>query len=153
MLAVDHFFLPNNHALPSAPEKSFSSVSSPILAFRIFWHPRLGRRFRLRFITENGCRPLKELVFELFDLVGMHVELLGQFHKGLLVPDGGECHFCLEEPAVVPGRSSRHGLCCSRYLRRIQAESPPILAVQISRANSAFNRRISSDSRSAYFFR
>src|SRR5690606_4900515 len=33
VLAVDHFFPPSNPALPSAPDKkSFSSVSSPILA-------------------------------------------------------------------------------------------------------------------------
>jgi tRNA G46 methylase TrmB len=33
MLAVDHFFLPSNPALPSAPDKkSFSNVSSPLLA-------------------------------------------------------------------------------------------------------------------------
>lgn len=54
------------------------------------------RRFRLRFITENACRPLKELVFPLFDLVGVHVKLLGQFHQRLLAPDGGKRHLCLE---------------------------------------------------------
>ena len=36
-----------------------------------------SRRFRLGFIAKNACRPLKELVFPLFDLVGMYVELLG----------------------------------------------------------------------------
>jgi len=50
----------------------------------------------IRFITENACRSLKELVFPLFDLVGMHIELLGQFHQRLFAADGGERHFCLE---------------------------------------------------------
>lgn len=94
------------------------------------------RRFRLRFITKNACRPLKELVFPLFDLVGVHVKLLGQFHKRLLAPDGGERHFCLESRAMVPARSSRHGLSCFRHLNRSQAEIPLILAVQFSRASS-----------------
>lgn len=60
-------------------------------------------RFGLRFITENACRPLKELVFPLFDLVGTHVKLLGQFHQRLLASDGGQRYFCLESRAMVPG--------------------------------------------------
>jgi hypothetical protein len=46
--------------------------------------------------------PLKELVFPLLDLVRMHVELLGQFNKRLLAPDGGKRHLRLESRAVVP---------------------------------------------------
>ncbi|MBO9111653.1 hypothetical protein J5288_23255, partial [Agrobacterium sp. S2/73] len=38
----------------------------------------------------------------LFDLVGMHVKLLGQFHQRLLASDGGQRHFCLESWAMVP---------------------------------------------------
>jgi hypothetical protein len=41
-------------------------------------------RFGLRFIAENACWPLKKRVFPLFHLVGIHVELLGQFHQRLL---------------------------------------------------------------------
>ncbi|UES60173.1 hypothetical protein GFK91_31040 (plasmid) [Roseibium aggregatum] len=37
---------------------------------------------------------------------------------------------------MVPARSSRHGISCSRHLSRSQAEVPLILAVQISRASS-----------------
>ncbi|MGZ2454311.1 hypothetical protein ACVIRO_007128 [Rhizobium ruizarguesonis] len=75
MLAVDHFFPPSNPALPSAPDKkSFSSVSSPILACSVLTSTVGPAGFRLRFITENACRPLKELVFPLFDLVGVHVK-------------------------------------------------------------------------------
>ncbi|MGU3398545.1 hypothetical protein ACLBWS_02165, partial [Brucellaceae bacterium D45D] len=54
-------------------------------------------------------------------------------------PDGGERHFCLESRAMVPARSSRHGISCSRHLSRNQAEIPLILAVQISRATSRFD--------------
>src|SRR5690606_36947708 len=61
---------------------------------------------------------------------------LGQFHQRLLATDGGERHFCLESRAVVPARSSRHSLSCSRHLSRSQAEIPLILAVQISRTTS-----------------
>ncbi|ASX09094.1 hypothetical protein CA696_028840 (plasmid) [Escherichia coli] len=66
----------------------------------------------------------------------MHVELLGQFHQRLLTSDRGERHFCLESRAVVPARSSCHGISCSRHLSRSQAEIPLITAVQISRATS-----------------
>ncbi|QEE45442.1 hypothetical protein FVA81_12850 [Rhizobium sp. WL3] len=37
---------------------------------------------------------------------------------------------------MVPARSSRHGISCSRHLSRSQAEIPLIPAVQISRASS-----------------
>ncbi|TAA52391.1 hypothetical protein EXZ48_30300 [Shinella sp. JR1-6] len=39
---------------------------------------------------------------------------------------------------MVPARSSRHGISCSRQLSRNQAEIPLIPPVQISRASSAF---------------
>jgi hypothetical protein len=42
-----------------------------------------SRWFSFGVITENACRPLKELVLPLLDLIGMHVELLGQFHQRL----------------------------------------------------------------------
>lgn len=42
-----------------------------------FWLVPWARRFRLGFIAENARRPLKELIFPLFDLVGVHIELLG----------------------------------------------------------------------------
>src|SRR5690606_35961408 len=70
----------------------------------------------------------------------MHIELLGQFHQSLLTSDGGKCHLRLESRAVVPARSSRHGISCSRHLSRSQAEIPLIPPVQISRASSNHNR-------------
>ena len=55
VLAVDHFFLPSNPALPSAPDKkSFSSVSSPII--------HLGR-MRLRFLVRP--HPVTRPIFPL----------------------------------------------------------------------------------------
>ncbi len=71
------------------------------MSVRLFWRAAFDIdgwtcRFRLRFIAENACRPIKELVFPLFDLVGMHVELLGQFHQRLLTSDRGERHFALK---------------------------------------------------------
>jgi hypothetical protein len=71
----------------------------------------------------------------------VHVELLGQFHQRLLAPDGGKRHLRLESRAVVPARSSRHGLSCFRHLSQSQAEIPLILAVQISRASSVVHGR------------
>ncbi|PQZ25573.1 hypothetical protein CQZ93_16060 [Ochrobactrum vermis] len=62
---------------------------------------------------------------------------MGQFHQRLLASNGGERHFCLESRAMVPARSSRHGISCSRHLSRSQAEIPLIPPVQISRASSA----------------
>ncbi|PUB59389.1 hypothetical protein DB728_38680, partial [Rhizobium leguminosarum bv. viciae USDA 2370] len=58
------------------------------------------------------------------------------FHQRLLASNGGERHFCLESRAMVPARSSRHGISCSWHLSRSQAEIPLIPAVQISRASS-----------------
>ncbi|WOV09809.1 MFS transporter [Klebsiella pneumoniae] len=46
---------------------------------------------------------------------------------------------------MVPARSSRHGLSCSRHLSRSQAETPLIPAVQISRyITSQFEVRFSA---------
>ena len=69
-------------------------------------------------------------------MIGVHIELLGQLHQRLLAPDGGKRHFRLECRAVVPARSSRHGLSCFRHLSKSQAEIPLIPAVQISRDTS-----------------
>src|SRR5215204_5622971 len=50
------------------------------------------------------------------DLVRMDVELLRQFSQRLLALDGGYSHLRLEGRAVVPARSSRHRLSCSRAI-------------------------------------
>lgn len=66
----------------------------------------------------------------------MHVELLGQSHQRLLTSNRSKRHLCPESWAVVPARSSRHGISCSRHVSRSQAETL-IPAVQIYRATSA----------------
>jgi len=103
MLAVDHFFPPSNPALPSAPaKKSFSSVNSSILASSVLTSTVGPAVSVFASSPKTPVAPLKQLVFPLFDLVGVHIELLGQFHQRLLTSDGGERHFCLESRAVVP---------------------------------------------------
>lgn len=61
------------------------------------------------FPAEHACHSLKEVVFPLFDLVGVHVRLLGQFHQRLLAPDGGKCHLRVESRAMVSAGLSCHG--------------------------------------------
>ncbi|PQZ29244.1 hypothetical protein CQZ93_02955 [Ochrobactrum vermis] len=46
---------------------------------------------------------------------------------------------------MVPARSSRHGISCSRHLSRSQAEIPLIPPVQISRASSLQPHRSPTD--------
>jgi len=53
--------------------------------------------------------------FQLLDLVGMNIELLRKFGKGLLTADGGKGHLRFESRAVVPAGSSGLG-------------SPPVLS-------------------------
>jgi hypothetical protein len=48
---------------------------------------------------------------------------------------------------MVPAGSSCHGISCSWHLSRSQAETPLILAVQISRATSDFARENGIDLR------
>src|SRR4051794_30826261 len=46
----------------------------------------------------------------------MDVELLRQLGQRLLALDGGQSHLCFESRAVIPARSSRHRLSCSRAI-------------------------------------
>jgi hypothetical protein len=73
-------------------------------------------RLGLRGFTEHPGRPLKQLVSPLLDLVRMDVELLRQLDHGLLSLDRGYRHFRLECRAVVPARSSCHGLLLARSI-------------------------------------
>jgi len=66
----------------------------------------------------------------------MHVKLLGQFHQRLLATDRSERHLCLESQAMVPARSSRIDMSCSRHLGRGQADIPLFPAMQTARASS-----------------
>lgn len=56
--------------------------------------------FRLGFISENPDHSLKKLVFSLFDLVGMYIELLGQYNKCLFASFGSKCYFRLENQVM-----------------------------------------------------
>ena len=77
MRAVDHRFALGKPALPSAPaKKSFSSVSSPILAWSTV-RSTAGPDCSPRALGAEhpGC-PVEKLRLPLGDLVGMNVELL-----------------------------------------------------------------------------
>lgn len=90
------------------------------------------RRFRLRFIAETPVAPSRSWSFHCLIWLACTSNCWDNSNQRLLAPDGGKRHLCLESRAVVPARSSRHGLSCSRHLSRSQAEIPLILAVQIS---------------------
>ncbi len=67
-------------------------------------------RLGLRGLAEHAGRALKQLVAPLLDLVRMDIEILRQLNQGLLALDSGNRHFRLKGRAVVPARSSSHGL-------------------------------------------
>jgi hypothetical protein len=90
-------------------------------------------RFRigLRCLPEHPGRAFKKLIASLLDLVGMDVEILGQLDQRLLALDRGHRHSLggktipqivflsasyLGCRAVVPARSSCHGLLLARSI-------------------------------------
>ena len=94
----------------SAPsKKSFSSVSSPILACSDFTSTA-GGRSRCHRRTENVGGPVLKLRLPLCDLIGVDVELLRKLSKCAIALDGSKRHLRLEGRCVVPARSSLHGL-------------------------------------------
>jgi hypothetical protein len=80
--------------------------------------PHIDHRFRLRLraITENLDRALKQQLAPLLDPVRMDVAVLCQFDQSLLALDRGHRYFRLECRAVVPARSSCHGLLLARSI-------------------------------------
>jgi hypothetical protein len=137
MLTVDHRFALRRPALPSAFQK--------IVDQRQFSDLRMqgldvdGGRLRLwsRLGAEHPDSPFQKLVTPLLNLVGVDVELLSQFRQRLLALDCSQRRLRLECRGVVPACSSCHvGSCSQRILRRSQAETPLIPAVQIPRATS-----------------
>src|SRR4051794_25573579 len=67
----------------------------------------------------------------------MNVELLRQFGQRLLALDGGQSHLRLESRAVIPARSSRHRLSCSRAIlaavrQKLHLSTCPNLPSQLS---------------------
>src|SRR5919206_3212418 len=70
-------------------------------------------RGRLRLRTKHPGSPFQELSLPGRDLVGMQIELLGEFGQRLLPPHGSQGHLCLEGRRMVPARSFAHRLSCS----------------------------------------
>src|SRR5947199_9735926 len=67
----------------------------------------------------------------------MDVELLRQLGQRLLAPDGGHGHLRLESRAMIPARSSRHRLSCSRAIlaavrQKLHSSARPNLPSQLS---------------------
>src|SRR4051794_7941104 len=73
------------------------------------WRGRVRSRLR----PEHPSSPLQELSLPGHDLVGMDIELLGQFGQRLLAPHGGQSHLRFESRRVVPAWSSAHRYSCS----------------------------------------
>ena len=95
------------------------------------------RLFFLHCVVEDVSYSLQRLVFPLLDLIGVHVELLGQFSHRLLAPDGSKRDLGLKSRAVIPAWSSGHLLYSfSASSCRLRAENPIIQPVQISQATS-----------------
>ncbi len=105
MITVDHRFALSNPALVSAPsKKSFSSVSSPILACKLF-KSTLEAAASLFVLAKHPGRAFEELRFPLGDLIGVDVEVLRQLGERLLPLQSGQGHLRLKARSVVPARS------------------------------------------------
>src|SRR4051812_43501017 len=97
------------------------------------WRGRVRSRLR----PEHPSRPLQELSLPGHDLVGMDIELLGQFGQRLLAPHGSQSHLRFESRRVVPAWSSAHRFSCSAaILAAVRQKTPLIQPVQKSRASS-----------------
>jgi hypothetical protein len=108
--AADHRFALNMPALVSAPsKKSFSSVSSPVLACRAF-KSTPGALASLLPEPDTPRRAVEKLAFPQRDLVGVNAELLRQSGQRLLALEGGQGHFRLAGRRVVPPCAFRHDI-------------------------------------------
>ena len=109
VLTVDHRFALSNPALVSAPsKKSFSSVSSPILACSDF--TSIAGAAGVPPPDRTLGSPALKLRLPGRDLIGVDVELLRQLSHRPVALDGGKRHLRLEGRCVVPAWSSAHGL-------------------------------------------
>src|SRR5471032_1273961 len=96
VLTVDHRFALSNPALVSAPsKKSFSSVSSPILACSDFTSTA-GVAGVPPPSSENIGGAALKLRFPSRDLIGVNVEMLGQLGYRPIALDGGQRQLRLE---------------------------------------------------------
>jgi hypothetical protein len=70
----------------------------------------------IRFISVATCRrPTEKLIPPGLDHIRVDIELRGQLGQRLLALHSSKCHLRLEDRAVVPAWSSRHGVSCSRH--------------------------------------
>src|SRR5262249_42716087 len=100
--AVDHRFALSNPALLSAPsKKSFSSVSSPILACSVFTSTTGS--------ADHGCAAF-ELRLPLGDLIRVHVELFCELGKRSIAFDRSKGYFRFEGRCVIPAGALLHSL-------------------------------------------
>jgi hypothetical protein len=107
---LDHRFALSKPALPSAPsKKSFSSVSSPILACSDFTSTA-GCAAPLPPPAPNtSAAPSSKPRLPGCDLIGVDVELLRKLSQSLIALQGRKRHLRLEDRRVVPARLSVHG--------------------------------------------
>src|SRR3954468_21543502 len=101
------------------------------------WRGRVRSRLR----TEHPGSPLQELSLPGRNLVGMNIELLGQFGQRLLTFHGSQSHLRLECRRMVPAWSFAHRLSCSaailaavrqkRHLSNLSKNPEPALACKL----------------------
>ena len=60
-------------------------------------------------LPKNPGSSFKQLILPLTDLVGIHVELLGQFRQRLFAPDSGNSQSARESIVLTAGRAPRYG--------------------------------------------
>src|SRR5262249_10073442 len=109
MLAHDHRLAPSKPALPSATsKKSFSTVSSPILAWSDF--KSMGGVLAAAPAADPNtpAAPSLKLQFPLRDLVGVNVEMLIQLGYRVLAPNGGQRHLRRKGRCVGPACAFAH---------------------------------------------
>ena len=115
VLGVDHRFALSSPALVSAPsKKSFSSVSSPILACSVFRSTAAVAGSALASPPKTPAAPSRSWLFHCVIWLAMYVKLLRQLGKCLFSLDGGQSHLRLECRCVVPARTSAHLLSSSQ---------------------------------------
>ena len=134
MITVDHRLALSNPALLSAPsKKSFSKVSSPILACRAFTSTARRCRRRAAARPEHVRRAAFELRLPARDLVRVDVELLRHLRNRPLTLDRRQRHLGLEGRRVVPPSVfCSSSLLIRRHNRaRCQADIPLIVPSEI----------------------
>lgn len=96
--------------------------------------------------TKDSRSTFQKLRAPLRDLVRVNVELMCQLGQRLLALDGRQRHLRLEGRAVVPARSSRHGVSSLSASCRCRADDPLNTPVQISQASSLMPAQIGAPS-------